>query len=54
MELVAVKLEIPVAFAVAEELTIKISAVAPDPLKSVIVSVPRSTLNVSTPAFPVS
>ena len=53
VEVVAAKLAIPVAFAVALALTIRMSAVPPEPLKSVMVSVPESTRNVSAPAFPV-
>ena len=52
--LVAVKLLISVAFAVAPALTTKISLSDPPvPPKSVIVSVPRSTLKRSFPALPV-
>ena len=47
--LVAIKLEISVAFAVAPEETIKTSPV----VKSVIKSVPEVTLKVSFPVFPV-
>ena len=47
---VAVNELISVAFSVAPELTTKISLPVP---KSVMLSVPESTLKVSSPAFPV-